>query len=108
VPAFVEAVVVNKLWVGSLCPAPRSLNDLVGEGAHRDRDGHVFRCKERELVLPINTRRRDRRVRQPVQRDVVEDVVSRKSLRLTVEDVAAYDVYIWDQCFTMEQSLRID
>jgi hypothetical protein len=22
--------------------------------------------------------------------------------------LAAYDVYIWDQCFTMEQSLRID
>jgi hypothetical protein len=22
--------------------------------------------------------------------------------------LAAYDVYIWDQCFSMEQSLRID
>jgi len=22
--------------------------------------------------------------------------------------LAAYDVYIWDQCFAMEQSLRID
>jgi hypothetical protein len=22
--------------------------------------------------------------------------------------LAAYDVYIWDQCYSMEQSLRID
>jgi hypothetical protein len=22
--------------------------------------------------------------------------------------MAAYDVYIWDQCYAMEQSLRID
>jgi hypothetical protein len=22
--------------------------------------------------------------------------------------MAAYDVYVWDQCFAMEQSLRID
>jgi len=24
------------------------------------------------------------------------------------ERLAAFDVYIWDQCFTMEQSLRLD
>jgi hypothetical protein len=58
----------------------------VRKGAHRDRDGDVFRGKEGELAFPIQTSRRDRRVRQPVERDVVEDVVSRKPLTLTVKD----------------------
>jgi hypothetical protein len=73
---------LRSLGIRPFCPTPRSLNDLVREGAHRDRDGDVFRGKEGELVFPIDTRRRDCRVRQPVQRDVVEDVVSRKPLML--------------------------
>src|SRR4030095_9577863 len=66
VTAFIELVVIDKLGISPLCPTPRGLIDLVRKGAHRDRDDDVFRCKEGELVFPINTRRRDRRVRQPV------------------------------------------
>jgi hypothetical protein len=76
-PAFVELVVIDQLGIGTLRPTPRALNNLVREGAERDRDGDVFRCKEGELVLPVDTRRRDCRFGQPVERDVVEDVVSR-------------------------------
>ena len=36
--------------------------------------------------FPIEASRRDPRVRQPVERDVVEDVVSRQALLLAVED----------------------
>ena len=45
-----------------------------------------FGAKNGELAFPIQTRRRDRRVRQPVEGDVVEDVVSREPLTLAVED----------------------
>ncbi len=60
--------------------------DLVRKDAHGNRDGDAFRGEKGELVFPIETSRRDRRVRQPVERDVVEDVVSRQALGLTVED----------------------
>ena len=45
-----------------------------------------FGAKKRQLVLPVETSRGDRRVRQPVERDVVEDVVAREALGLPVED----------------------
>ena len=54
--------------------------DLVGKNADGNRDGDVLDGEEGEFVFPIQTSRRDRRVRQPVERDVVEDVVSREAL----------------------------
>ena len=60
--------------------------DLVREDAHGDRDRDVLDGEERQLVLPVEARRGDRRVRQPVERDVVEDVVAREALGLSVED----------------------
>src|SRR5207344_261526 len=86
VAAFVELVVIDEFGIRPLCPTSRGLIELVRKGAHRDRDGDVFRGKEGELAFPIQTSRRDRRVRQPVECDVVEDVVSRKPLTLTVKD----------------------
>jgi hypothetical protein len=86
VSAFVGLVIIDEIGIRPLCPTPWGLNDLVGKGAHRDRDGDVLRCEEGKLVLPINTRRRDRRVGQPVERDVVEDVLSRETVGLAVED----------------------
>src|SRR6478672_6348943 len=38
------------------------------------------------LRVPVKTRRRDRRVRQPIKRDVVENVVTGQPLRLAVEN----------------------
>src|SRR3954451_20350125 len=86
VPAFVEPVVVNQLWERFFCPTPRSCIDLIRKDAHGNRDGDAFRGEEGELVFPIQTSRRDCRVRQPVECDIVEDVVSRQTLGLTVED----------------------
>src|SRR5438132_12388908 len=40
----------------------------------------------RRSVVPIEASRRDRRVRQPVHRDVLEDIVSREAFALSVED----------------------
>src|SRR5260221_3790396 len=77
VPAFVEPVVMNEFGKRFLCPTPRGCIELIGKGAHGNRDGDVLRGEKGELVLPIETRRRDRRIRQPVERDVVEDIVSR-------------------------------
>ena len=86
VTALVELVVVDELGIRLLRPAPRGLIELVGKGAHGDRDGDALRREEGELALPVEARRRDRRVRQPVERDVVEDVVARQALGLPVED----------------------
>jgi hypothetical protein len=58
---------------------------LVRKGAHGNRDGHALWGEKGELVFPIQSSRGDRSVRQPVERDVVEDVVPREALRLTVE-----------------------
>ena len=59
----------------------RRLIELVRKRAHGHRNGDVLRSEEGELALPIETGG-DGRVRQPVEGDVVEDVVPRQSLRL--------------------------
>src|ERR671918_1650778 len=86
VPALVELVVVDEIGIGLLRPTPRHLIELVRKDAHGYGDGDALRVEEAELVFPIETSRRDPRVRQPVVGDVVEDVVSCKALGLSVED----------------------
>src|SRR4051812_21867065 len=78
--ALVELVVVNELGIGALGPASRRLIELIGKGADGDRNRNVLGCKERKLAFPIQARRRYRRVRQPIQRRVVEDVIPRQAL----------------------------
>src|SRR4051794_21719271 len=82
---------MDELGIGPLCPTSRSCIDLVRKNAHRYRDGDALDVEKAELVfsgydLPIETSRRNPRVRQPVVRDVVEDVVSCKALGVSVED----------------------
>src|SRR5437660_4425911 len=88
--ALVEPVVVNELRISPLCPAPRGGIDLVREGAHGDRDLDAPRIEEasaRDLLgVPVEARRRDRGICQPVERDVVEDVGAREPLRPAGED----------------------
>src|SRR6185295_17190300 len=60
--------------------------DVVGKYANSDRNLYLFRNKEGQLVFKVQTSGRDASVRQPVKRDVVENVVSRKTLGLAVED----------------------
>ena len=77
--AFGDLVVVDELGIRPLRPTPRSRVDLVGEDAYRDRDldapGVEEASRRMMCVVPVQARRGDRGVRQPVERDVVEDVV---------------------------------
>src|SRR3989449_7950645 len=77
---------MNQFGIRFLCPTPRGLIELVRKGAHGNRYRDTFRGEKGELAFPIQTSRRDRRVRHPVERDVVEDVVSAEALSLTVKD----------------------
>src|SRR5689334_23930210 len=84
--AFGMAPIVDQLGVGLFGPTPRGRTYIIREHAHDRGDGNTFWCKEGELVLPIETCRRNTRVRQPIECDVVENVVTRQALGLTVED----------------------
>src|SRR5262249_3617833 len=75
--ALVRLVVVNELGVGSLGPTPRSLILLAGKAAHSCRDLHASDVEKTALVFPVETGRRNACVRQPIQRDVVENLVTR-------------------------------
>src|SRR6266404_7725788 len=77
---------MDEFGVRPLCPTPRGGVDLIWKDADGNRDGDVLRGEKVKLVFPIQTSRRDRRVRQPVEGDVVEDIISRKPLGLTVKD----------------------
>jgi hypothetical protein len=77
---------MDEFGVRPLCPTPRGGVDLIWKDADGNRDGDVLRGEKGKLVFPIQTSRRDRRVRQPVEGDVVENVISRKALGLTGKD----------------------
>src|SRR6267154_6328306 len=77
---------MDEFGIRFLYPAPRSGVDLIGINADGNRDGDVLGGEKGKLVFPIQTSRRDRRVRQPVEGDVVENVVSRKALGLAGKD----------------------
>src|SRR5215216_654802 len=86
VPALVELVVMDELGIRPLRPTPRRMVDLVRKNAYRNRDGDVLGAKvSLREPLPIETSRRDCRVRQPEQRDVVEHIVPGKACWLPVE-----------------------
>ncbi len=85
-PAFLNLVVMDKFRIRLLCPTPRSWIQLIRKDAHGNRDGDPFDTEKADLSLPIETGARNRRVRQPGERDVVEDVVAREALRLSVKD----------------------
>src|SRR5215469_13932638 len=78
-PALVELVVVDEIGVRLLCPTPRGLILLVRKHAHRNGDGDALCGEEGELVLRVDTSRRNRGVSQPKERDVIEDIVWRKA-----------------------------
>src|SRR5687768_16497505 len=77
---------MDELWIRPLRRAPRRSIDLIRECAHGNWDRDVLWRKECQPVLPVETSRRDRRVRQPVEGGVVEDVVPLQALVLTVID----------------------
>ncbi|HEX5500174.1 MAG TPA: hypothetical protein VFX03_13140, partial [Thermomicrobiales bacterium] len=48
----------------------------------------MLRREKGQLAFPVESRRRDRGVRQPVERDIVENVVAREPLSLSFEDAS--------------------
>ena len=87
VPAFVELVVMDQLGKRPLRPASWSRIEFVGKNAHGGRDNDASDAEERiTLVFPIETSPRERRIRQPGERDVVEDVVSCEAFAASGKD----------------------
>ena len=86
--AFLNLVVMNKFGIRPLCPTPRGWIELVREDAHSNRDGDAFGIEKPEFspILPIETGARKRRVRQPGDGDVVEDVVTREAFGFSGKD----------------------
>src|SRR5688572_10927208 len=66
---------MNELRVRALGPAPRGLILLAGKDGHRYRNLDALGVEKAALVFPIEAGRGDYGVRQPVERDVVEDLV---------------------------------
>src|SRR5579862_7473552 len=89
VSAFVGPIVVNELRIGLLGPALRRLVNLIGESADGDGDLQAPDVKEAALRnprgVPVKTRRGDCRVREPIDRDIVEHVVRGQAFLLPVE-----------------------
>src|SRR5215472_11912391 len=85
-----KVVVVDQLGIRLLRPTARRRIDLVRERAHSHRDldaPHVKEAARRRVhIVPVKPRRRDRRVCQPIERDVIEHIVARQPLGLAVED----------------------
>src|SRR5437667_7350755 len=87
VPAFGDLVVMDEFGIRPLCPASRGWIEFVREDAHGNRDGDAFRIEiPFAPILPVETGARKRRVRQPGDCDVVEDVVAREALGLSLKD----------------------
>ncbi len=86
-PALGELVEVNELGIRLLRPAPRSGIEFVREDADGNWDGDAFGIEIPALapILPIETGAGKRRVRQPGDRDVVEDVIAGEALELLLE-----------------------
>jgi hypothetical protein len=91
VAASVELVVMEEVFgIRALGPAPRGLIELVREDADREGDRDGLGVEEVGLVLPVQAGRGNPGVRQPVERDVVEEVVpGQGALQVPLQDLLA-------------------
>src|SRR5262245_13917259 len=78
VAALLDLVVIDEVGIRLLRPVPRGLILLPRKDGYGYRNLDAFGVEEAALVFPIEARRRDPRVRQPVKGDVVEDLVTRQ------------------------------
>src|ERR1700751_3701538 len=81
VAAFVDLVEIDEVAVGTLGPTLRRAVDLAWKHRHCDRDRYVRGLltrgvQDRRGVLPVEPRGRNCAVRQPVERDVVQDRIA--------------------------------
>src|SRR6476660_6597272 len=95
--ALGEPVVVDELGIGLLSPTLGRLVDLFGKSAHGDWDldaPHIEEAASRKMMpgVPVEACGGDRGVRQPVERDVVEDVVPRQPFRFAVKNASDHSV----------------
>src|SRR6202795_3474269 len=78
---------MDQFGIRLLCPAPRGWIEFVREDAYGHRDGDAFGIEVPFApILPIETSARKRRVRQPGDRDVVEDVVACEAFGFSRKD----------------------
>ena len=85
--AFVVFFVVDKFGIRPLRPTARGGIEFVREDAHGNRDGDAFVIEiPFPKILPIEAGARKRSVRQPGDRDVVEDVVAREAFGFSRKD----------------------
>src|SRR5262245_39345568 len=83
----IQLVPMNELGIETLGPAPRRRPEPAGEDAapHRELDAASIALADDPRVLEIDSRRGRRRVRQPVEGDVVEHLVAAEHrLRITL------------------------
>src|SRR6202011_5719727 len=80
--ALFHLVVVDEIGIGPLRPVPGRLVEFVREDAHGSRDFDALGTEKGELILPIEASRRNPRVGQPEQRDVVAHIVRREAFGL--------------------------
>ena len=87
-PASIELVVVDEFRIRLLRPAPRGWIQFVRKDADGNRNGDAFDVEIPEFssILPIQTGARKRRVCQPGDRDVVEDVIAREAGGFSLKD----------------------
>jgi hypothetical protein len=78
VTAAVELVPIDEMGIEPLGPAARRGNDLKGENAAAYGNVDDAGIAADSRVLKVDARRRGRRFRQPIERDVVEHFVARK------------------------------
>src|ERR1700722_2481672 len=86
-PTLGQFVVVNELGVRLLRPAPRSGIEFVGKDAYSHWDGDALHVEVPSFapILPIETSAGKRRVRQPCDCDVVENVVAGEAFGFSSE-----------------------
>src|SRR5215468_4396794 len=86
---------MDQFWIRPFCPTPRGRVKFVRENAHSNRNGGADALdseERRSLVLPVETSAGKRGIREPGDRDVVEDVVAHKAFRLSFKN--ALDEFI--------------
>jgi hypothetical protein len=98
-PAAVDLVEVGEVRVRLLDPAARGPEDLAGEGGESDRERDFWRnLAGRQSLgssgLPVLTGRRGPGTCQPVQGDVVDDVVPGEIARGLAVDKGAGDLLV--------------
>src|SRR4029077_1270218 len=78
---------MDEFGIGLLGPASWSRIEFVRKDAHGGRGDDASHAEERiTLAFPIEPSPRERRIRQPSERDVVQDVVSCEAFAASGKD----------------------